>query len=234
MRTTSLLAVIAGAVALLLAGCSATGTLVVQNGTSGDLIVKIEAVSSTVAANTSTSQSWDLQYFPLGIYEEDKTVTYSAEGIFTTPTGNKTAKVTAQKTTTVTVNADSGAISVQNTSTTYSIVGVYISPSTDTTWGLNDLTGTIGPGQTYYFRVDPNPSGVNYDVKLVDNYGYSWSIGVSSSHVHPQVTADGLWQITWDGYTASWGTTLASVAREAAPGEQQSTDRQSGPHTDRK
>lgn len=70
----------------------------------------------------------------------------------------------------VTSNATaySGSIRVLNNSTTRTIVGLYISPTTSTTWGPNQITSNIAPaGSIHFYDMPPG----NYDIKAVWNTG---------------------------------------------------------------
>lgn len=69
---------------------------------------------------------------------------------------------------TSTPSAYSGSIKVNNNSSTRTILGVYISPTTSTTWGPNQISSSIAPGGSIHFY-DIIPA--NYDIKIVWNSG---------------------------------------------------------------
>jgi len=60
-----------------------------------------------------------------------------------------------------------GEIIVQNISSAFTITEVYISPSEDSQWGDNDLSGSIGAGYEVTWKAEPG----FWDIKLVDNWG---------------------------------------------------------------
>jgi hypothetical protein len=69
---------------------------------------------------------------------------------------------------TSTPSAYSGSIKVNNNSSTRTILGVYISPTTSTTWGPNQISSSIAPGgSTHFYDVIPQ----NYDIKIIWNSG---------------------------------------------------------------
>lgn len=65
-----------------------------------------------------------------------------------------------------------GEIVIENQSSFYTIVEVYISPSTDTSWGLNDLEGTIYSNQSVTWKAEQG----SWDIKFVDNEGTEYFV----------------------------------------------------------
>ena len=93
-------------------------------------------------------------------------------------------EITAGSTTREEIYADGGAIAIVNDHPTLSIVEAYLSPSSDATWGSNDLSSTITPGTSYFWTV----SAGSWDVRIVDNLDAYYDIyGISVSLNNTQV-----------------------------------------------
>ncbi|MFO7896966.1 MAG: hypothetical protein R6U84_08540, partial [Candidatus Cloacimonadales bacterium] len=106
------------------------------------------------------------------------------------------------------VYPDCGEIVVENTSNSFTITEVYISASSDTSWGTNDLAGTIGPGESVVWKADAG----NWDIKLVDDWGDEFVAYENYLGIEETVT------YTYDGFRESraTGDTDAAKAENAA------------------
>ncbi|MCF7911959.1 MAG: hypothetical protein K9M99_05490 [Candidatus Cloacimonetes bacterium] len=108
---------------------------------------------------------------------EDLTKFYDPEGITTTKfieyngytlfADEITATVTEDSYTRLDIYPDAGCIWVYNNSNSFIITQVYISPSSQSTWGNNMLSSTIEPSEFYAWSVTPE---MLWDLKVVDNY----------------------------------------------------------------
>ncbi|MEE9911677.1 MAG: hypothetical protein K4571_08120 [Deltaproteobacteria bacterium] len=66
-------------------------------------------------------------------------------------------------------NSDfSGSVEIVNDTAGANITGIYISPTGSGTWGPNQITSSIGPGQFFHFYDLPADS---YDIRIVWNIG---------------------------------------------------------------
>ncbi len=70
-----------------------------------------------------------------------------------------------------TVEAEGGVVKINNMSSN-NITEVYISPSANTEWGQDWLTGTIAPGSNYAWTVEPG----TYDIKIIDDQAFEAEI----------------------------------------------------------
>ncbi|MCF7911958.1 MAG: hypothetical protein K9M99_05485 [Candidatus Cloacimonetes bacterium] len=66
------------------------------------------------------------------------------------------------------LSPNAGCIWVNNNSLSYYITQVYMTPSSQSTWGDDVLPSTIGPDEFFAWSVTPN---ILWDLKVVDNYG---------------------------------------------------------------
>lgn len=153
------------AVALLISGCSDTGTLKIINWDAYDGWFTINDGSLTwLDAGYFWEKDYELSTSIFGEEEKKVSVEYGGEYVFTQSV-NKTVKPGSE--TKVEFETDAGEIIIWNDSNSFYINEVYISPSSDPTWGFNDLIGTVGPNQWVSWYVQPG----TWDIKVVDNYG---------------------------------------------------------------
>lgn len=170
---------IIGVLIIALVGCTQPGYLEVENDTGEVIWVSIGSdTEEEVAKGGSISEEWELQATPLE--SEQLEVDISIRGIYK-QIEDDTAVVTAGETTTYTVDADGGAIRINNNSS-YNLYGIYITPSSNSNWGANLLSSALPP--SYYFRYFGLAPG-SWDVRLqdasfnYDSYGYTVSVGVT-------------------------------------------------------
>jgi len=102
-------------------------------------------------------------YDPTGI-SIDKSINYNGYTVFA---GQTAITVIEDNYTRLDIYPDAGCIRINNTSASFYITEVYISPSSEPTWGANDLMNAIEPGYFFAWTVSPDTS---WDVKVVDNY----------------------------------------------------------------
>jgi len=131
----------------------------VNNQTNGDVTFRLDGGSvNRLSANQSKE-------FVLGdTYGLQVQVDYNGLYIFGGTETYDFFQATAYE---VQVTADGGAIFIVN-NTTANITEVYIAPSSDTEWGPDYMTGSIGAGQEYAWTVEAG----SWDVKLVDDEGF--------------------------------------------------------------
>ncbi len=142
------------------ASISAQKILNIDNQTSGSVTFRLDGGSlNSLTANTSEEYILGEEY---GLNVE---VSYNGLYIFA---GSETYDFFADTNYDVEVTADGGAIFIVN-GTQDNITEVYIAPSSDTEWGPDYMSGSIGPDQDYAWTVEPGL----WDVKIVDDAGYS-------------------------------------------------------------
>jgi len=149
---------------MLIVGCSAEGEIEVNNYTDEWLDVSVDGDFYTLEAYESVSKSFDLDDYLFST--EEKEVKVWVEGLLKWDF-SETYTIKPDKTKNVYIYADAGAIKVWNNSY-YSITSVYLSPSSDSYWGSDDLSGYLYYGYINSWRVT---SGY-WDIKVVDEYGY--------------------------------------------------------------
>lgn len=167
--------------ALSLIGCTKNGTLVISNESSGILYLSIASIETTLDAGEEESRSWKMSSTILS--KETKKVPVEGIGLYVFAFDEE-YEITAGSTTREEIYADGGAIAIVNDHPTLSIVEAYLSPSSDATWGSNDLSSTITPGTSYFWTV----SAGSWDVRIVDNLDAYYDIyGISVSLNNTQV-----------------------------------------------
>jgi len=150
--------------ALFLAGCSDEGTLRIFNldADYGWFTIN-DGLTEWLDAGDSYERSYDLSTSIFGDEAKTVTVDFGGEYVFTESV-SKTIK--PGSTTTVQFETNAGGIEIWNDSYSFYITEVYLSPSSESSWGYNDLSGEIGPGETVTWYVTPG----YWDIKVVDNY----------------------------------------------------------------
>jgi len=89
---------------------------------------------------------------------------------------------------------DAGCFRINNTSTSFVIEEVYLSPSTETTWGTNDLMFYIDPGEFYTWTCT---SDMEWDLKVVDD----WEDEFTFFNIN--MGTDDVYTYNYDGFRAS-------------------------------
>ena len=74
----------------------------------------------------------------------------------------------------------SGSLKVVNNSLTRTITAIYVSPHSTPTWGPNQLSGSLAPGQSMHFY-DLAPD--NYDILV------TWNSGADSIYINVNVSS---------------------------------------------
>ncbi len=156
-----------GAVSLM--GCSKNGSLVISNESSGVLILSITGIDATLDPGEEESRSWKMSSTIFS--KETKKVGVEGTGLYVF-SFDEEYEITAGSTTRDNIHADGGAIVVENDHPTLSLVEAYLSPSSDSVWGNNDLTGTITPGSSRVWTVSPG----SWDVLIVTNLGSAYAM----------------------------------------------------------
>ena len=166
MKKTLWLLVLLG---LVLSGCSEDGTLKITNLSNFDVWFDLGGGSTNYL---SSGQVYEKDYtLSTSIFgDEDKrvTVNYGGEFVFSNSV-SKTIK--PGSTARVDIFSDAGVIRIEN-ETFYDITEVYLSPSDDTSWGSNDLYGTIGYWEYAEWLVTPG----YWDVRFYATDGYYYEI----------------------------------------------------------
>ncbi len=166
MKKTLWLLVLLG---LVLSGCSEDGTLKITNLSNFDVWFDLGGGSTNYL---SSGQVYEKDYtLSTSIFgDEDKrvTVNYGGEFVFSNSV-SKTIK--PGSTARVDIFSDAGVIRIEN-ETFYDITEVYLAPSDDTSWGSNDLYGTIGYWEYAEWLVTPG----YWDVRFYATDGYYYEI----------------------------------------------------------
>ncbi len=133
--------------------------LAMDNQTNGEVTFRLDGGSiNRLNANTSEDVILGEEY---GLQVE---VSYNGLYIFA---GTDTFNFFDGTTYDVIITPDGGAIYIVN-GTSDNITEVYIAPSSDTEWGPDYMSGTIGAGQEYAWTVQAG----SWDVKIVDDAGF--------------------------------------------------------------
>lgn len=152
--------------ALVLVGCTDTGTLRIDNETNNDAWVSIDGGSQvTLQSGYYYTKDWELAVSIFGNEEKDVNVSFNGYHLFS---GHTIRTVKPGSTTRFNIYADGGGIRINNNSSAFTITHVYISPSSSSTWGDDQLGyDTIGPQSWRSWTVT---SGY-WDIKVRDNWG---------------------------------------------------------------
>jgi len=150
---------------VLIFGCSAEGDIEVHNRTGAQLNIEIDGDRYELEAYEHAKKSYTFSN-ALFSPDEEKDVNVSGEGLVKWEFDQEYT-VKANETEKVNIYADAGAIQITNNSS-FTIIAVYLAPSSDPNWGENDLHGYIYPGETCSWRVCPG----YWDIKVVDTRGY--------------------------------------------------------------
>lgn len=166
MKKTLWLLVLLG---LVLSGCSEDGTLKITNLSHFDVWFDLGGSQTTL---TYYGQVYEKDYtLSTSIFgDEDKrvTVNYNGEFVFSNSV-SKTIK--PGSTARVNIFSDAGTIRIEN-ETFYDITEVYLAPSDDSSWGINDLYGTIGYSEYAEWLVTPG----YWDVMFYATDGYYYEL----------------------------------------------------------
>ncbi len=167
MKKTLWLLVLLG---LVLSGCSEDGTLKITNFSNFDVWFDLGGGSQTTL--TYYGQIYEKDYtLSTSIFgDEDKrvTVNYGGDFVFSNSV-SKTIK--PGSTAKVDIFSNAGIICIEN-ETFYDITEVYLSPSDDSSWGSNDLYGTIG----YWEYAEWLVTAGYWDVMFYATDGYYYEI----------------------------------------------------------
>ncbi|MFC1898335.1 hypothetical protein ACFLYJ_02060 [Candidatus Cloacimonadota bacterium] len=160
-----LLVILIAIAALFISGCSDKGTLTITNWSYYDAWFELSGNYYDIYSGEYWEFDWDLSTSIFGDEEKKVNVTIGGEYIFTEVI-RKTIKPGSDAE--IDIDTNAGEILIFNDSYYYYIEEVYLSPSEDTTWGDNDLTGgDIGPSEWVSWYVSPG----YWDILIVDDYG---------------------------------------------------------------
>jgi hypothetical protein len=153
---------------IFLIGCTQEGTLIIENDSIDGVWYELnDGDIELLSSGESDTYTWELSN---NISNEDtkEIVVYYGGGYWFFYNYYVEVEIQAGETETITIIGDAGEIEVWNDSSSFVIMYVYLSPSSDETWGEDDLgLNTIGSGGSVVWKAE---SGF-WDVKLVDNWG---------------------------------------------------------------
>ncbi|MCF7918362.1 MAG: hypothetical protein K9N06_00430 [Candidatus Cloacimonetes bacterium] len=140
------------------------GCLLVRNystNTQGEMWINIDYGASQVIAPWEDLVSF---YDPWPYTQVTKSVQYNGYTIFS---GEIDVNIQEDDLIILELHPDACGIWVENHSAYDDIDGVYISPSSEPTWGSNDLNGLIQPGEWVAWVCEANMS---WDIKVTDQF----------------------------------------------------------------
>lgn len=152
---------------LFITGCTDEGILRLLNYSRGEIWYRLnDGGLEWLNSGYQVEYSWDLGTGLFG--EEDKTVTVQYGGYYWWWDDYEvTEKVKPGKTVEVNIKGDAGEIAIWNNSNIFYVEEVYLSPSSDPSWGDDDLDGDIWPGGTVTWKVTTG----YWDILVVDDWG---------------------------------------------------------------
>jgi hypothetical protein len=110
------------------------------------------------------ANSYDTYKIFLGSASSGST-SFDYEGLYVFA-DNETDNIYVDEQTTTTINADAGAININNNSS-FTITHVYLSPSSQSSWGTDALTGNVYSGNSAIWTTGQG----HWDVKVVNDFG---------------------------------------------------------------
>lgn len=145
---------------LVLTSCKEEATLKIKNNSSAQIWFTIDNGDVTgLTANSTWSKTYSSDRYVI--------VDYTGEHVFS---DSETLDIELGKTTSLNVYADGGAIKINNNSSV-TIYSVYLSPSTSSSWGVDQLgSELLYSGNYKLWTVSQN----TWDIKLVDIAGNSY------------------------------------------------------------
>lgn len=192
-----------------LLGCTQSGYLTIENNSAAGISVSVNGDDENI--NAGDDQAWEYEFpgFVLNLIQqksEDVDIDYA--GWFVLPDSD-TVTVEAGDDITYDVDPDAGVWSVQNNSSVI-ITQVFITESTNPSWGDNLVSGGIGTGQ----RADFGPlPPIPFDMRIVDNNGTYWELYNSSTDYNlqnPEVNVATVFTIDSSGIV-SWGESGGTI-----------------------
>jgi hypothetical protein len=149
-------------------GCTQSGYLNVENNTNGPVAVSAENDDVELDAGEDESFEYEFPGFLLNlIQQESESIDIEYVGMFVFE-GEDTVEVEAGDDIDFEIDADGGAIFVENNSSA-SIVGVWLKPASSSTWSNNLIDGyAISPGQFAFWTVGPG----SWNIDVYDSDGY--------------------------------------------------------------
>ncbi len=188
------------AVALLLCSCVTQGELRVRNRSTTDINVSLDGDNEIIPPTGQVSR----------FYTQATTVHVEYDGLYIF-SGYSDRFVDVGDLDIMNITSDGGAIQIINNSP-HTINHVYLALSSSTTWGPDDLTGTIPPGGSTIWTATTG----NWDIRIVNNLDEEY---YSYNH---QVTMDHTTSVNFDENKASRlaNKALSSIEDPTARSEQ--------------
>ena len=168
MKTALKVLAVVVVLSVALLGCSQSGFLTVENNTAGPVDVSVNGDDETIDAGDDMGWEYEFPGFVLNlIKQETESVDIEYAGMFVFY-DEDTVEVEAGDDITFEIDADGGAIVVQNSSSR-SLDYVWIKPAASSTWSENLVeNSSIGPGQGRYWTV----SSGGWNVDVYDSGGF--------------------------------------------------------------
>lgn len=157
------------------------GCITYTNSTNASLNLQFDHGSYTIQANSSRTFKYNMPY------SSSEMITCLVSGTYYF-SGNYSSSVYRNSTTIKYLSANAGAIKIVNNSS-YSISSIYLSPSSDSSWGADDLTGYLYSG----YNITWTASAGLWDIKIVSTNGYYYT------YLSRQVVNDNTYTINFYG-----------------------------------
>ncbi|MBS3741722.1 MAG: hypothetical protein KGY74_06340 [Candidatus Cloacimonetes bacterium] len=137
------------------------GELQISNESSRDVWYDLDGgADKTLHAGEVDEWSYDLL-----VYDQTTTdISYSGYHVFS---NSSFQTITGGYTTFFDIEADGGGINIENDMNYTDITAIYLSPSSDPNWGVDDLYGTLSPGEDVFWTVSPG----SWDILAIDEDG---------------------------------------------------------------
>lgn len=157
------------------------GCITYTNSTNASLSLIFGGGSYTIPSNSSRTFTYSMPSTSVG----QVTCVVSGTYYFT---GSVNCSIYRNTTTTKYLSANAGAINIANYSS-YSISSVYLSPSSDPSWGTDDLTGYLYSG----YNATWTTSAGLWDIRIESTNGYAYN------YLNRQVVNDNTYSISFYG-----------------------------------
>ena len=131
------------------------------------------------ASTLPTGFYYDVPNVPVGSYDA-RAIVLGAFSIYRSDLYGFSVTANATYTLVAAAGSFTGSLKVVNNTVGANIIALYVTPSTSSTWGSNQISSSIGPaGSMHLYYLYPE----NYDVQVV------WDVGPDSIYVDQTVSS---------------------------------------------